>query len=253
MPTVVADDRDAGRVDLEVGDVGLAEARERLPAAVQEPVVDAFGRNALERVTGFAEHEQRVAGPRLASRDDLSSRDAAVPGQEGHECLVLDRLAARDAESRTVALVQDLAPELGSELRVVRVASVHLDEQRPALGVATVEHEHAGGLALRGGEAVGLDAELPQAGRHERDLRPAGRGAEREPDRRRGRQGDQEARERTGRGCRFGNQHAEDAQPDGPAADPLQRPDELGVDGEHDCRRLGDEDGGEARARASRS
>ena len=49
---------------------------------------------------------------------------------------MLDRLATRQPQPRARVLVEDRAPDLRGELRVVRVAPVDLDEERPAVRVA---------------------------------------------------------------------------------------------------------------------
>ena len=231
-----------------MGDVRLVEKREGVPAPLQEPVVEPVGRDAVEPPPRIAEHDQRVARRRLAGRDDRAGRDTAVAGEERHERLVLDCLAAGEPELRAVVLVEGLPPELGGELRVVGVASVDLDEQRPALGVATVEQEDAGGLAFRRREVLastpssrrphstsatsGRPAEVPNASL----IADAAASATRKP-----------ATVPPGVAVPPISTPST-AETDDPAPDGLQRPDELRVHGEDDRRRLGDEDGREPRS-----
>jgi hypothetical protein len=86
-------------------------------------------------------------------------------------------------QRRARVLIEDRAPDLRGELRVVRIAPVDLDEERPTARVAPVEGEQAGALPLCDRQPVRIDAELTERGGDERRLRAAGRGAERESDR----------------------------------------------------------------------
>ena len=86
----------------------------------------------VERARRAAEDEESVARHRLAGRDDLPRRDAAVAGEQRHERLVLGGLAPAEPKRRPAVLVPERPPELRDQLRVVRVAPVHLDQQRRA-------------------------------------------------------------------------------------------------------------------------
>ncbi len=92
------------------------EQPERLPAASQQLWVELVGRRRVECARRAAQDEESVARHRLAGRDDLPGRDAAVAGEQGHERFVLGGLAPAEAKRWPGILVPQRPPELRDQL-----------------------------------------------------------------------------------------------------------------------------------------
>ena len=160
---------------------------------------------------------------------------------------MLGRLEPAEASARPASGVEDRSPALLEQLRVVRVAPVDLDEQRPAVGSSPARQEDAGRLPGRRLEMLDRDAELAKRRRDVLRLRVPGGRAEGEPNGGGGDERDEEGGEGRARRGGFGQHRPGDAEQEHPPHRRLERPHEVRGDGEHDRGRCRDPQDGERR------
>ncbi len=175
-------------VELAVSDADVVQVDRRRPDLLDDrPVVDAVAEICPRCADRTQDKECVVAGSHARGHDVLGHH-ARLRREQRDEALVRDLLAASDPERRTGLAVPHRVPERGEELGVMRIASVHLHEQR-AVGVLALHQEETGLLTVGRPERPCVDPELRERGR---DLGKAGvslAGAEdqvhdRRPDRR---------------------------------------------------------------------
>ena len=86
--------------DLPMADPALAEQRQRVPGAAEDPVVEEAGFQGRQRSCVAPQHQQRVVGGCRRRGHDLVGRQPRVAGEQGHERLVLGHLEAAQADRR---------------------------------------------------------------------------------------------------------------------------------------------------------